>query len=51
MSLDDGGPLRFHDPRRLGRVTLEPDLDRLGPDALTLTERQLAAALPGGGRR
>lgn len=45
VRLDDGGRLRLHDPRRLGRVTLEPDVDRLGPDALTLTKRQLATAL------
>ncbi len=45
VRLDDGGRLRFHDPRRLGRVWLEPDLDVLGPDALSLTRRQLGAAL------
>lgn len=44
-ALDDGSRLRFHDPRRLGRVWLEPDLGRLGPDALSITPRQLAAAL------
>ena len=31
VRLDDGSRLRFHDPRRLGRVWLEPDLD--GPRA------------------
>lgn len=31
---DDGGSLRLFDKRRLGRVRLDPDLDRLGPDAL-----------------
>jgi formamidopyrimidine-DNA glycosylase len=46
-ALDDGSRLRFHDPRRLGRVWLEPDLDRLGPDALAITRPQLAAALRG----
>jgi formamidopyrimidine-DNA glycosylase len=45
--LDDGSRLRFHDPRRLGRIWLHPDLDLLGPDALTLTRRQLAAAFAG----
>jgi formamidopyrimidine-DNA glycosylase len=45
--LDDDSRLRFHDPRRLGRVWLEPDLDRLGPDALTLTRAQLERALAG----
>ncbi len=43
--LDDGTRLRFHDPRRFGRIWLEPDIDRLGPDALTLRRRDLAAAL------
>ena len=33
------------DPRRLGGVELDPDLDRLGTDATTLTRAQLAAAL------
>lgn len=37
--------LRLHDPRRLARVVLDPDVDRLGPDALSLTRRRLAAAL------
>lgn len=44
---DGRGPvrLRLHDPRRLGRVVLEPDIGRLGPDALRLTRRQLAEVL------
>ena len=45
--LDDGSRVRFHDPRRLGRIWLHPSFDALGPDALTLTRRQLAAALAG----
>jgi formamidopyrimidine-DNA glycosylase len=45
VALDDGRRMRLHDPRRLGRVIFEPTFDRLGPDALTLTRRQLAAAL------
>lgn len=40
-----GGHLRMRDPRRLGGVILDPDEDALGPDALTLTLRQLRAAL------
>jgi formamidopyrimidine-DNA glycosylase len=40
--------LRLHDPRRLARVVVGPEVDRLGPDALTLTRPDLAAAL---GRR
>ncbi len=30
---EDGGALRLHDKRRLGRVRLDPDVDALGPDA------------------
>ncbi|MGI5132777.1 Fpg/Nei family DNA glycosylase [Pseudonocardia sp. CA-107938] len=33
MTFADGGQLRLHDTRRLGRVRLEPDLDAIGPDA------------------
>lgn len=47
------GALALHDPRRLGRVELEPAEEGLGPDAATVTPAQLAAALgtsrgPGG---
>ncbi len=41
----DGGSLYLRDPRRLGAVELDPDEDRLGPDALTLTRAQVTAAL------
>ena len=41
----DGGDLRIRDPRRLGGVELSPPEDRLGPDALTMTAEDLAAAL------
>lgn len=41
----DGGHLRMRDPRRLGGVILDPDEEALGPDALSLTLRQLRAAL------
>jgi formamidopyrimidine-DNA glycosylase len=44
----DGGQLLQHDPRRFGSVELAPDEDRLGPDALTVTRRELAAALSSG---
>lgn len=47
VSLDDRRVLRLHDPRRLGRVLLDPNFDRLGPDALTLTRGQLVGALRG----
>ncbi|HEX6236775.1 MAG TPA: DNA-formamidopyrimidine glycosylase family protein [Acidimicrobiales bacterium] len=33
LHLDDGTDLRIRDPRRLGGVMLDPDEDRLGPDA------------------
>ena len=32
----DGGSLYLRDPRRLGAVELDPDEDRLGPDAATV---------------
>ena len=47
LSFADGGHLRLQDPRRLGGVELDPDEGRLGADALTITERQLAGALAG----
>jgi formamidopyrimidine-DNA glycosylase len=40
-----GGRLVMRDPRRLGGVTLDPGLGRLGPDALTVTLAQLRQAL------
>jgi formamidopyrimidine-DNA glycosylase len=43
----DGGDLRIRDPRRLGGVTLEPDVGALGPDAWTVTLAQLRAILAG----
>ena len=33
IHFDDGGSLALRDKRRLGRVVLDPDLSRLGPDA------------------
>jgi len=33
LTFADGGTLRLFDKRRLGRIRLNPDLDRLGPDA------------------
>jgi formamidopyrimidine-DNA glycosylase len=44
----DGGDFMLRDPRRLGAVELNPDESRLGPDALTLSLKELDAAL---GRR
>ena len=43
----DGGELRIRDPRRLGGMELDPDTDRLGPDAATISTADLAAALDG----
>ena len=40
--------LRMNDPRRLGRVSLDPDLSELGPEASTLTGARLRSAI---GRR
>ena len=37
--------MAIRDPRRLGGVELDPEEDRLGPDALTVTPAQLRAAL------
>lgn len=36
IGFDDGGHLVMRDRRRLSRVVLEPDLSRLGPDALEI---------------
>jgi formamidopyrimidine-DNA glycosylase len=47
VDFDDGGQLRISDPRRLGGVMFDPDEARLGPDALTITVDELAAALRG----
>src|SRR4051812_39975556 len=41
----DGGSFMLRDPRRLGAAELDPDESRLGPDALTLTFKQLDHAL------
>jgi formamidopyrimidine-DNA glycosylase len=41
----DGGDLRMRDSRRLGGVELDPDEDRLGHDALTITPGALERAL------
>jgi formamidopyrimidine-DNA glycosylase len=47
VHFDDGGDLRINDPRRLGGVQLDPDESKLGPDATTITYRELADALDG----
>jgi formamidopyrimidine-DNA glycosylase len=45
LEFDDGGVLAVRDPRRLGGVVLDPDEERLGPDALQATLAQLRSAL------
>lgn len=40
--------VRFNDPRRLGRVSIDPDLSGLGVDFTAVTPKRLAAAI---GRR
>ncbi|MBI2710599.1 MAG: formamidopyrimidine-DNA glycosylase [Actinobacteria bacterium] len=47
VRFDGGGRLVMRDPRRLGGVLLEPDEDRLGPDAAVVTAAGLRAALAG----
>jgi formamidopyrimidine-DNA glycosylase len=42
---EDGGALLFHDPRRFGRVSLNPDEEALGPDAFSITLKEFRAAL------
>ncbi len=44
---EGGGAIVVSDPRRLGGVTLDPDVSRLGPDALSVSVPDLAAALRG----
>ncbi len=38
LGFSDGGSLAINDPRRLGGVELDPDEDRLGPDATSLVD-------------
>ena len=47
LEFEGGGTMVLRDPRRLGGVQLDPDEDRLGPDALSLTLGQLRKALTG----
>ena len=45
LEFDDRRKLILHDPRRLGRFEIDPDLDELGFDALTLTRREFDAVV------
>jgi formamidopyrimidine-DNA glycosylase len=47
ITFDDGGALMLVDPRRLGRIRLDPPLD-LGPDAATVTDEQFHTAIAHG---
>ncbi len=40
LAFSDGRKLLMHDPRRLARFEINPDLNDLGPDALSLTRRE-----------
>jgi formamidopyrimidine-DNA glycosylase len=40
IHFEDGGTLALRDKRRLGRVVLDPDLSRLGPDAAEATRAE-----------
>jgi formamidopyrimidine-DNA glycosylase len=44
----DGGSLVLLDPRRLGRVRLDPDIGALGPDATEVTRAQFRALISKG---
>lgn len=45
LEFSDGRKLLMHDPRRLARFEIDPDLSVLGPDALTLTRKQFEGVL------
>ena len=48
ITFADGGSLILLDPRRLGRVRLDPHVELLGPDAATVTPTQFRAVLAKG---
>jgi formamidopyrimidine-DNA glycosylase len=45
LTFEDGGRLMLVDPRRLGRVRLNPPVEALGPDAQRITPAQFRAAV------
>jgi formamidopyrimidine-DNA glycosylase len=47
VTFADGGRLMLVDPRRLGRIRLDPPIEKLGPDAERITPAQFRAALTG----
>jgi formamidopyrimidine-DNA glycosylase len=48
LSFADGGQLILIDPRRLGRVRLDPPVERLGPDAREITPAQFRTMIDRG---
>jgi formamidopyrimidine-DNA glycosylase len=48
LTFVNGTMLRLLDPRRLGRVRLDPPLDGLGPDAATISAAQFITAVSSG---
>jgi formamidopyrimidine-DNA glycosylase len=48
LTFDDGGRLMLVDPRRLGRIRLNPPVEQLGPDAQRITPAQFRAVLAAG---
>jgi formamidopyrimidine-DNA glycosylase len=48
LTFADGGSLLLVDPRRLGRVRLDPPVDGLGPDASEISPAQFRAAFARG---
>jgi len=49
VTFADGGRLMLVDPRRLGRIRLNPPIEQLGPDAQVITPAQFRAVLAAGG--
>jgi formamidopyrimidine-DNA glycosylase len=48
LTFADGGSLLLVDPRRLGRVRLDPPVEALGPDAREITAAQFRSAVARG---
>jgi formamidopyrimidine-DNA glycosylase len=48
LAFADGGSLVLRDPRRLGRIRLNPDIGALGPDATQVTPAQFRALITKG---
>ena len=48
LAFADGGRMLLVDPRRLGRVRLDPPVEKLGPDARAITPAQFRTAITRG---